>query len=113
MKDKKLLGDLGEEFAAGMLYAEGYEILERKFRSYSGEIDIVCEKGGTIYFVEVKTRTSKDFGDPGDAVGKEKAKRMTKTAWSYLYFRKREDADVSFKVMEILVRETDDDFLFM
>ena len=38
MKDRKLLGDLGEEMAAGILYAEGYDILERKFRCRLGDV---------------------------------------------------------------------------
>ena len=44
MKDRKLLGDLGEEMAAGILYAEGYDILERKFRCRLGEIDFIVVK---------------------------------------------------------------------
>lgn len=38
MKDRKLLGDLGEELAAGILYAEGFDILERKFRCRFGDV---------------------------------------------------------------------------
>ena len=42
MKDKKLLGYYGEELAAGMLYAQGYDILERNYRCRFGEADIIC-----------------------------------------------------------------------
>lgn len=50
MKDRKLLGDLGEEMAAGILYAEGYDILERKFQCRLGELDLILRKNGVICF---------------------------------------------------------------
>ena len=58
MKDKKLLGYYGEELAAGMLYAQGYDILERNYRCRFGEADIICRNNEELFVVEVKTRTS-------------------------------------------------------
>ena len=110
MDDRKLLGKIGEDLAVSLLYAEGYTILDRNFRSHYGELDIVCKKDDIVYFVEVKTRTSDTFGDPGEAVGFTKRRRMRKTAEYYL-MKHRIDPDVMFKVVEILIRETDDDFL--
>ena len=80
MNDRKLLGKIGEDLAASMLFAEGYSVIDRNFRSYVGEIDIVAMKDGTIYFVEVKTRTCEKFGEPGEAVNQEKQYRLRKTA---------------------------------
>ncbi len=110
MEDKKLLGKIGEDLAVSLLYAEGYAILDRNFRSHFGEIDIVCEKDETVYFTEVKTRTCDRFGDPDEAVNEMKQRRIKKTA-EYYIMKKRIEADVSFKVIEIMIRETDDDFL--
>ena len=50
------LGRQAEDRAAAFLQAQGYEILQRNFRGGRGEIDIICRKGGVIYFVEVKYR---------------------------------------------------------
>ena len=110
MDDRKLLGKIGEDLAVSLLYAEGYTILDRNFRSHFGEIDIICEKEDVVYFVEVKTRTCDAFGEPAEAVNSIKQRRMKKTAEYYLMMNKV-DADVAFKVMEIMVRETDDSFI--
>ena len=107
MDDRKLLGKIGEDLAVSMLYAEGYMILTRNFRSRFGEIDIICEKDGTVYFVEVKTRTCDVFGDPDEAVNKTKQSRMRRTAEYYL-LTNNIDSEVAFKIMEIMIRETDD-----
>jgi len=112
MEDRKLLGKIGEDMAESMLFSEGYTILERNFRSYYGEADIICKKDGVLFFVEVKTRTSEKFGEPYEAVDEVRQFRMKKTAEYYLY--RKYDGDepvVAFKVIEILVRETDDDFI--
>jgi len=112
MEDRKLLGKIGEDMAESMLFSEGYTILERNFRSYYGEADIICKKDGVLFFVEVKTRPSEKFGEPYEAVDEVRQFRMKKTAEYYLY--RKYDGDepvVAFKVIEILVRETDDDFI--
>lgn len=120
MEDRKLLGKLGEDLAAAMLYAEGFSILDRNFRSRYGEIDIVCLKNSVIWFTEVKTRTCDAFGEPEEAVNGLKQYRMRKTAEYYLLKNRSrlsriqgygEDPMVSFKVVEIMIRETDDSFL--
>ena len=48
MDDRKLLGKIGEDLAVSLLYAEGYTILDRNFRSHYGELDIVCKKDDTV-----------------------------------------------------------------
>ena len=108
--DNRLVGQIGENAAADVMRAKGYTILKRNYRCRHGEIDIIAEKYGEMAFVEVKTRTSDTFGDPGEAVGFTKRRRMRKTAEYYL-MKHRIDPDVMFKVVEILIRETDDDFL--
>ena len=110
MNDRKLLGKIGEDLAVSLLFAEGYTIMDRNFRSHFGEIDIVCEKDGIVYFVEVKTRTSDVFGEPDEAVNSIKQYRMKKTAEFYM-IRKKIDAEVTFKIIEIMIRETDDDLM--
>lgn len=125
MKDRKLLGKIGEDMAEIMLFSQGYSILARNFMSHNGEIDIVAEKYGTVYFVEVKTRTTEKFGEPEEAVDEVKKQRIRSAADYFLMLHHGEftgidpetglqsegDPEVVFKVIEIMVRETDDDFL--
>ena len=60
------LGIKGEEAATAFLKDKGYRILERNWRMHRHEIDIVAEDDEYIVFVEVKTRTSREWGDPED-----------------------------------------------
>lgn len=54
---KREFGDIGEKVAEDYLIEKGYKILEKNYRVKNlGEIDIVCEKGDKLIFVEVKTR---------------------------------------------------------
>ena len=57
----KNLGDWGEEKACGFLERHGFRVVERNYHATTGEIDIVAEKGGDYYFVEVKTRHAEEF----------------------------------------------------
>lgn len=56
--DRKELGKLGEDYACQYLQKENYAVLERNFRCFLGEIDIVAREGHTVVFVEVKTQYS-------------------------------------------------------
>ena len=113
MRDNKLLGRLGEDLAASLLYSEGYDIKYRNYRTHRGEIDIVCEKGGVLYFTEVKTRTCDCYGMPEEAVDEMKQRRIRDAAKCYITANQDTAADknVMFKVVEILIRETDDRFM--
>ena len=60
--ERQRLGIVGEELAAGALSARGYAILERRYRSDRGEIDIIAEDGASLVFVEVRARATEEFG---------------------------------------------------
>ena len=106
MEDKKLLGDLGEDLACAMLYAQGYDILEKKYRCRVGEIDIIAEKDRETVFAEVKTRTTLRFGAPAEAVDEKKKRRMRKAAEYYRMMNGISYKAASFMVIEVLVRQT-------
>lgn len=78
-RGSRYYGNLGENYAYNLLRSHGYKILQRNFRSKTGEIDIVAIEGDTLVFVEVKTRWSKKFGLPEEAVTKRKLYRIRKT----------------------------------
>lgn len=73
------LGKVGEDLACQLLQKHGYRILTRNFRSKFGEIDIVAQEKDTLVFVEVKTRWSKAFGPPEEAITPWKIKAIIKT----------------------------------
>ncbi len=83
MMEKRDLGKKGEAIAASLLQSRGYEILARNFRSRFGEVDIVALDEGTLVFVEVKTRWSKEYGKPEEAVGPGKIRSITKVGQYY------------------------------
>lgn len=76
MARKDELGRRGEDLAAHFLEDAGYHLIERNWRCRQGEIDIVAERGDTIVFVEVKTRSSLAFGHPFEAITASKLARL-------------------------------------
>ena len=80
---RQLLGIEGESIACTELEKLGYSIVERRFRSKFGEIDIVANDSGTIVFVEVKTKTNGDFGDPVEEVTTQKQRQIISMGWAY------------------------------
>ena len=83
MKISNPVAVIGEDKACELLKKKGYKIIERNFRKGYGEIDIVCLKDKTLIFVEVKTRTSKAYGTPIEAISYFKLKSLIKTAQFY------------------------------
>lgn len=59
-KHAEARGRRAETLCMWLLRAKGYRILERRFRTPVGEIDIVAQRGRTIAFVEVKARADVD-----------------------------------------------------
>ena len=100
----KDIGDLGESFAADFLEKSGYCIVERNYSIKSGEeIDIIAVKNGIWRLIEVKTRTSLDFGYPSESVNKNKIRRMRKCFEKFLYERGLDDEEYSIEIFEILI----------
>lgn len=81
---KRSYGDLGEDYAVKLLKKKGYTIIERNFRTKFGEIDIITREGEYLVFIEVKTRWSKKFGLPEEAVTFWKLAKIRRVAQYYL-----------------------------
>ena len=103
MHIKKELGNIGEQIAVEYLEKNNYKILKRNFYCKQGEIDIIAKDKHEIVFIEVKTRSSIDFGQPSEAVNKTKQKHMYKTARYFLYKTKSLDNFIRFDVIEVLI----------
>ena len=85
MSNKNInLGKWGESIAADYIENNGYKILEKNFRTEYGEIDVIAEKEGVIVFVEVKTRTGKQYGHPEGAITPQKSLHMLESAQAYI-----------------------------
>lgn len=84
MANHNELGKLGEEAVAKMLREQGYTIIARNWHYEKYEIDIIARHEEWIVFVEVKTRTSDQWGNPEEAISKGKIKRIVEAADFYL-----------------------------
>ena len=107
-------GRKGEDLAADFLERSGMMVLERNYRYERAEVDLVCfepaasyEDGGTIVFVEVKTRSGTGFGLPEESISPAKRRNLTHAARAFLYEHHLEDAPCRFDVVSVLVTDGD------
>ena len=98
---RQRLGERGEALACDELQRLGYSILTRRHRSRFGEIDIVADDAGTVVFVEVKTRLDSSFGDPAEAVGSQKQRRLVAMAEDYVARHRLQDTPCRFDVVAV------------
>ena len=79
------LGRRGEDLAHRYLQKAGFQVVGRNYRPNEGEaeVDIVARDGEILVFVEVKTRTSAEFGNPERAIDANKQKNIIRAARSY------------------------------
>lgn len=97
------LGREGEGIAARHLRRCGYKILRRNFRApQGGEVDLVCRHGQELVFVEVKTRSSEEFGRPFAAVDQKKRRLIIRGAMKWLRLLDMPDITFRFDVVEVL-----------
>jgi putative endonuclease len=79
-----LRGRKGERIACRFLMKQGFDILARRYRSRSGELDIIAYEGDTLVFIEVKTRSSAEFGEPWEFVDWQKQQTLRRTAEDFI-----------------------------
>lgn len=84
MAEHNDLGKEGEKQAADFLSKSGYSILHTNYVYDKAEIDILAQKGGVLAVVEVKTRSTLDFGLPQEFVKPAKIKLMVKAVNEYI-----------------------------
>jgi putative endonuclease len=98
---RQQLGLHGESLACEELEKLGYRIIERRYRTRHGEIDIVAEDAGTIVFVEVKTKTDGSYGDPAEAVTPQKQRQIVSMGEFYATCCCSPDTPCRFDVVAI------------
>ncbi|MDR2772530.1 MAG: YraN family protein [Elusimicrobiota bacterium] len=90
-----------ENEAVKLLKKRGYKIIERNFRAYKGEIDIIAKHKGAYVFVEVRYRSSTFAGAPVESVRKAKQLKIIKTALVYIKNHRLQDKDIRFDIVAL------------
>jgi putative endonuclease len=100
MAEHNDLGKLGEELAVDFLEKNGYEILETNWTFQKAEVDIIAKKDAILAVIEVKTRSSLDYGLPQDFVKPKKIQLLVKAINEYVT-QNDIDVDVRFDIVAI------------
>jgi len=108
LRRRPLAGDhgrLGEDLAYRYLRGHGCTVVARNYaaRSGAGEVDLVAWEGGVLVFVEVKTRSSADFGAPEAAVDGEKQRRIAIAAREYGRRAQVDDTRTRFDIVSVML----------
>nr|WP_321244604.1 YraN family protein [uncultured Psychroserpens sp.] len=104
MANHNELGKKGEQLAADFLLKNEYEIIARNYMYQKAEVDIIAKKGDVLVIVEVKTRTSGDFGDPQQFLKPKQMQRIIK-AVDYFVNDNEMDLEVRFDIIAIVLNK--------
>jgi putative endonuclease len=98
-------GALGELAARKHLQKSGLKFLTANYKSKRGEIDLVFRDRDCLVFVEVKTRSSEQWGRPADMVDRDKRRNLTRAAFDYLRKLKDRGVKTRFDIVEVLLED--------
>jgi putative endonuclease len=98
---RRARGRAAEDLAAAFLERQGYRVLARNHRLRRGEVDLVCERGEVICFVEVRSRTGAEHGAPEETVGRAKAQRVVLAAEDWAARNGVAGRDLRFDVVAV------------
>lgn len=101
MAQHNQLGNKGEQLAVDFLLKNGYQIIERNYRFDKAEVDIIAKKADTLAIIEVKTRSTADFGNPQDFVKPKQIQRLVKAVDEYVTSNNL-DVEVRFDIIAII-----------
>jgi putative endonuclease len=100
-----LRGRRGERIACRFLMRQGFDILARRYRNRSGELDIVALEREVLVFVEVKMRSSKEFGEPWEFVDWQKQQILRRTAEQFIADHDLGQYAYRFDIVSVLGKE--------
>lgn len=107
MGNNLFIGKSGEEIAKEYLISKGYKILELNYRNKIGEIDIIAMDRDILVFIEVKTRTSIQYGYAFEAVDFRKQRKIINTSMVYIKYKNLIDVQLRYDIIEIyLIKNT-------
>jgi putative endonuclease len=105
--DNKSIGLQGEDLAIKYLQAKGLKIIQRNYKTPIGEADVVARDKDTIVFVEVKTRSSSQFGEPFEAVNERKRDKLKKIA---MYYQKQQGKEITVRFDVVSIKRKGDEY---
>ncbi|HEX8013634.1 MAG TPA: YraN family protein [Flavobacterium sp.] len=111
MAEHNELGKKGEDLAVEYLLQNDYKILERNWIFQKAEIDIIAKKDHFLAVIEVKTRSSLDYGSPQDFVKPKKIQLLIKAVNAYINDREKDfedDLEIRFDI--IAIHKTEETF---
>jgi putative endonuclease len=97
-----LQGRKGERVACRFLLRQGFDVLARRYRGHSGELDIVAFEHETLVFVEVKARSSRHFGEPWEFVDWQKQQKLLRTAEEFIAHNDLGQYPYRFDIVSVL-----------
>lgn len=103
--NKIKIGKIAENFALKYYLNKGYILLEKNFRFYEGEIDLIFKYKEKIIFVEVRSRTNNNAGEPEETINKVKIKKLYETIEYYIFINKLDNVDCELEAFCILFSE--------
>ena len=101
MAKHNALGKKGEEIALDFLSKKGYDILEKNYRYQKHEVDIIARKKDILVVVEVKTRSTTEFGNPQDFVKPKQIQSLVTVINHYIEDHDL-DVEVRFDIIAII-----------
>lgn len=102
-RNNKIFGQQGEDTACRYLRKKGYKIIKRNFRySRVAEIDIIAKDKDCLVFIEVKSRTTQNFGHPFEAVNRRKLEHIFKACLAYLQTTEEEFKKYRIDIISVL-----------
>jgi putative endonuclease len=102
-KTRRVLGEEGERLAEEFLRKLGCKILRRNWHSRLGEIDLIARDGDEVVFVEVKLRTTANWGDPQEAVSLSKQRSICLAASEFADRNRLHGHTLRFDVVAVLL----------
>jgi len=106
MSNTRDLGKLGEKLAVEFLQEKGYRIIARNWTYRKAEVDIIAEVDGFLVFIEVKTRSSTDFGQPQEFLKNTQIRRLVVAADAFIR-QSRRNEEVRFDVVAISIKKSE------
>ena len=97
------VGQNGEDIAAHFLENQGMRLLEKNFKCKAGEIDLVMQHHLSLVFIEVKTRSSKNYGHPLEFITRSKQRKVINAALLYTQQKKMNKTPLRFDAVGILL----------
>jgi putative endonuclease len=101
MIEKGATGKRGEELACQFLRKQGFRVLAQNYRTRLGELDIICRKGKTIIFVEVRSRSEGDGLPAEESLSPRKIDHLLKCAQAWLGEKRLSESTVRFDLVTV------------